>query len=123
MESKGWNASKELPAMAAVIAQMQAIGIVEGVLSLEKRTKVSGGQTKHFVVPKLSTDASPLEIMAGGARPQHQIEPSDVIEIPMLGVVDAEIVEEGAEIAIAPGQDISVPMKKNPNPPPKFIPV
>lgn len=123
LESKGWNASKELPAMAAVIAQMQAIGIVEGVLSLEKRTKVSGGQTKHFVVPKLSTDASPLEIMAGGARPQHQIEPSDVIEIPMLGVVDAEIVEEGAEIAIAPGQDISVPMKKKPNPPPKFIPV
>ena len=57
--------------MVAVMAQMQAIEIVEGVLSLETRTTVSGGLTKDFVVPKLSTDASPLEIMAGGARPQH----------------------------------------------------
>ena len=130
LESKGWNASKELPAMAQVIAQMQAIGIVEGVLSLEKRTKVSGGQTKHFVVPKLSTDTSPLEIMAGAARPQVQIEApalteavqKQVDDFTMLAVVDAEIVEEGAEIT-GDSQHISVPMKKNPNPPPKFIPV
>ena len=119
LESKGWNASKELPAMAQVIAQMQTIGIVEGVLSLEKRTKVSGGQTKHFVVPKLSTDTSPVEIMAGAARPQAQIEtPTPALD----AVIDAEIIEEGAEIA-GDSQHISVPMKKNPNPPPKFIPV
>ena len=37
--------------------------------------------------------------------------------------IPKRVQEEGAEIAIAPGQDTSVPMKKNPNPPPRFIPV
>ena len=106
---------------------MQAMGIVEGVLSLEKRTKKSGGQTRNFVVPKLSTNTSPLEIMQGKAIPKI----GEVPKPPALveAVVDAEIVEEGAEITFAPGSDgwdIPPPntnVKKNPNPPPKWLPV
>ena len=127
LESKGWNASKELPAMGEVITQMQSMGIVEGVLSLEKRTKKSGGRTRNFVVPKLSTNTSPLDIMQGKAIPQIR----EVSKPPALieAVVDAEIVEEeGAEITFAPcsdGWDIPPPdtnVKKNPNPPPKWLP-
>ena len=137
LESKGWNASKELPAMAQVIAQMQTIGIVEGRLSLEKRTKISGGQTRHFVVPKLSMDTSPLEIMAGGARPQSVSLPEpEMTAIDRVKEVfpDAEVVD--AEIVFAPGQDTEVPyvegwdkpppgvaVKKNPNHPPKYLKV
>jgi hypothetical protein len=140
LESKGWNASKELPAMAQVIAQMQTIGIVEGRLSLEKRTKISGGQTRHFVVPKLSMDTSPLEIMAGKAIPRIEQEipeppalsetvQKQVDDFTMHAIVDAEIVEEGAEITFAPGSDgwdkppSGVAVKKNPNPPPKYLKV
>ena len=131
LESKGWNASKELPAMAQVIAQMQTIGIVEGKLSLEKRTKISGGQTRHFVVPRLSTDTSPLEIMSGAARPQYQVESmmketqelaavEQVQEIfPGAEIIEAEIVEE-VEGWEKPPKGVSV--KMNPTPPPKYIP-
>ena len=132
LESKGWNASKELPAMAQVIAQMQTIGIVEGRLSIEKRTKISGGQTRHFVVPKLSMDTSPLEIMAGGARPQNVSLPepempaiSTVKEVfPDIEVVDAVIVAAPGEDAWEEGWDKPPPgiaVKKNPNPPPKYL--
>ena len=110
--------------MAQVIAQMQTIGIVEGKLSLEKRTKISKGQTRHFVVPKLSTDTSPLEIMAGGARPQYQIEPDEVpalAPVPLVEVLKEDIVE--AEVILPPTPQTGAVMKKNPNPPPKFIPV
>ena len=129
LESKGWNASKELPAMSEVITQMQAMGIVEGVLSLEKRTKKSGGQTRNFVVPKLSTNTSPLEIMQGKAIPKIREVPNppalseavqkEVDDFTMHAVVDAEIVE-------SEGWDIPPPntnVKKNPNPPPKWLPV
>ena len=132
LETKGWNASKELPAMSEVITQMQSMGIVEGVLSLEKRTKKSGGQTRNFVVPKLSTNTSPLDIMQGKAIPtieQSSIEPAIPVPIEEMGILmtvqDAEIVED--EITTEEeGWDIPPPgvnVKKNPNAPPKWLPV
>ena len=130
LESKGWNASKELPAMSQVITQMQAMGIVEGVLSLEKRTKKSGGQTRNFVVPKLSMNTSPLEIMQGKAIPKVQEVPKPAALI--ATVVDAEVVNDGiytqteVDDIIGEGWDVPPPntnVKKNPNPPPKWLPV
>jgi len=120
MESKGWNAANELPGMATVLEQLQTIGIVEGKLTLEQRSKISGGQTRHFVVPRLSTDTSPTEILSGQAQ-VHALSKAEVIQpIPELEseVVDAVIVEDE-------GWDIPPPntaVKKNPNPPPRFIP-
>tara|TARA_R110000824_G_scaffold148424_1_gene318169 strand:- start:157 stop:942 length:786 start_codon:yes stop_codon:yes gene_type:complete len=132
LESKGWNAANEMPGMAGMMEQMQAIGLAECQLVLEKRTKVSGGQTKHFVVPRLTMDASPQEIMAGGGQATALESPSPPIAVPVLAavsekqddyltmiedaVIDAEIVE---------GWDVPPPgikVVKNPNAPPKFLP-
>ena len=132
LESKGWNAANEMPGMAGMMEQMQAIGLAECQLVLEKRTKVSGGQTKHFVVPRLTMDASPQEIMAGGGQATALESPSPPIAVPVLAavsekqddyltmiedaVIDAEIVE---------GWDVPPPgikVVKNPNGPPKFLP-
>tara|TARA_R110002051_G_scaffold39557_2_gene83214 strand:- start:6066 stop:6908 length:843 start_codon:yes stop_codon:yes gene_type:complete len=148
LESKGWNAAKELPAMGEVITQMQSMGIVEGVLSLEKRTKKSGGQTRNFVVPKLSTNTSPLDIMQGKATPTiDTIDEPLVLEEHVGGtlegfqtemaalredakeVIEAEIVE-GAELWDPEAEEVKgwdvppegVQAKKNPEPPPKWLP-
>ena len=130
LESKGWNAANEMPGMAGMMEQMQAIGLAECHLILEKRSRVSGGQTKHFVVPRLTMDASPQEIMAGGGQATAlESFPSAPTSVPVLdAVMDAEVV-------FAPGQDIEAPyvegwdtpptgvkVIKNPDPPPKFLP-
>lgn len=121
LESKGWNASKELPAMGQVITQMQSMGIVEGRLSLEKRTKRSGGQTRHFIVPRLTTDTSPIQILQGEGAPQIE-ESVDVVDTPPAlppseEIVEAEVLEEGWDVP-PPG----VAIRKNPDPPPKWLP-
>ena len=118
LESKGWNAANEMPGMAGMMEQMQAIGLAECHLILEKRSKVSGGQTKHFVVPRLTMDASPQEIMAGGGQATALETPLPTpTSVPALDVViDAEVVE---------GWDVPPPgikVVKNPDPPPKFLP-
>ena len=114
LESKGWNAANEIPGMAKVLEHMQATGLVAGRLLLEKRSKVSGGQTKHFVVPRLTTDCSAQEIMGGQAQ-ATTLETPKVAEL--SPIIDAEIVEEGWDTP-PPG----IPVVKNPNPPPKFLP-
>ena len=92
LESKGWNASKELPGMAQILEQLQAIGIVEGRLVLEKRSKVSGGKTKKFVVPRLITDTTPTQILKGSAQIQV-LEEAPTRTIELEPVEDAEIIE------------------------------
>lgn len=67
LETKGWNAAHEMPAMAAMIEQLQAVGMVEARLLVEKRHEVKNGKTKNFVVPKLLIDTSPLAILQGQA--------------------------------------------------------
>ena len=113
LESKGWNAANELPGMAQMLEQLHTIGIVEGQLSLEKRSSVSGGQTRHFIVPRLSVDVSPEDIIAGITT----VSSLESTPVPELGpVTDVEEVT---------GWDIPPPntnVKRNPNPPPKFIP-
>jgi len=132
LESKGWNAANEMPGMAGMMEQMSAIGLAECQLVLEKRTKISGGQTRHFVVPRLTMDASPQEIMAGGGQATALEDPSPSIAVPVLAavsekkgdyltmvddaVIDAEIIE---------GWDIPPPgikVVKNSNPPPVWLP-
>ena len=87
-------------------------------LMLEKRSKVSGGQTKHFVVPRLAMDASPEEIMGGGGQATAlEDRTSTPTSVPALSlVVDAEIVE-GWDLP-----PVGIKVIKNPDPPPKFLP-
>ena len=74
LESKGWNAANEMPGMAGMLERMQTIGLAECRLILEKRTKISGGQTRHFVVPRLAMESSPEEIMGGESMPMPALE-------------------------------------------------
>jgi hypothetical protein len=104
-----------------MMEQMQAIGLAECQLVLEKRTKISGGQTRHFVVPRLTMDASPQEIMAGGGQATALESPTPPTSVPVLAVVEdiieAEVVSEGWDVP-PPG----IKVIKNPNAPPKFLP-
>ena len=118
LESKGWNAANELPGMAQMLEQLQTIGIVEGQLSLEKRTKISGGQTRHFIVPRLSTDTSPMEILSGNAR-VSALSSTPVPALEQAEVIDVELVDEVEGWDTPP---VNVSVRKNPNPPPRFIP-
>lgn len=128
LESKGWNAANEMPGMAGMMEQMQAIGLAECQLVLEKRTKISGGQTRHFVVPRLTMDASPQEIMAGGGQATALESPTPPTSVPALAAiedfVEAEIIEDEVPSEVE-GWDIPPPgvkVIKNPNAPPKFLP-
>ena len=131
LESKGWNAANEMPGMAGMMEQMQAIGLAECHLILEKRTKVSGGQTKHFVVPRLSMDASPQEIMAGGGQATAlESPPPTPTSVPALPVgvqeeIDDFVVHAVIDAEVVEGWDVPPPgikVVKNPDPPPKFLP-
>ena len=136
MESKGWNAANEMPGMASVLEQLQSTGVAQCQLILEQRTKVSGGQTKHFVVPRLSMDASPEQLLEGEGRamaledavtPPRSLPPAEDIEdaigvttpLTEAEIIDASIVEEVEGWDKPPA---GVKVKKNPDPPPKFIP-
>ena len=103
LESKGWNAAKELPAMEKMLHQLQAVGIVEGRLRLERR-QTEGG-SKKFVVPTLDIDASPLEILEGYGQPEAlHPGPTRLVDIPELTaaidvepMIDGEYLREGTE--------------------------
>lgn len=73
MQTKGWNAAKELPGMFDMVVQFATQGRhVRAFLNLEIRKSIVGGKTKNFVVPTIILAATPDELMAGQgvARPQ-----------------------------------------------------
>jgi hypothetical protein len=63
LETKGWHAAKEMPSMENMITALQAYGVIEGVLSLE-RAQSQGGRRK-FVVPRLRLASSAVALLAG----------------------------------------------------------
>tara|TARA_R110002020_G_scaffold135866_1_gene303298 strand:+ start:2025 stop:2915 length:891 start_codon:yes stop_codon:yes gene_type:complete len=120
IESKGWSASRELPAMINLIYSMQESGMTVARLSLEKRKKITNGKTYNFVVPKLSVDSSPVEIMSGAAVPQiEQPEVPAITERSIVEVIEAEIVEdEKPNQYLEEGWDVppeGIPVKRNPS--------
>ncbi|MBM4407818.1 MAG: hypothetical protein FJ038_04260 [Chloroflexi bacterium] len=105
MESKGWNAAKELPGMVDLVFELQEHGFARARLTLEKRTKTENGKTSHYVVPVLSTPATPNQVALGAARMVSiaantetrsiaaPSEPSTPID-PDSEVAEAEVVDE-----------------------------
>ena len=119
LESNGWNAANEIPGMAGMLGELQAIGLAECTLSLEKRSKVSAGQTRHFVVPRLSMNSSADKILEGQGMASALEDPSPPAPVLQLEaeIVEAEVVQEGWDIPPA-----GVAVVKNPNGSPKYIP-
>lgn len=66
LETKGWEAVHEMPGMQRMIEQLQAMGIVEARLRLDKVQKAVRGQTRHYVVPRLLVDTTPMQMLEGG---------------------------------------------------------
>lgn len=68
LETKGWNAAKELPTFTRMIEQLQARGIVEARLRLDQETRMVRGRKTHFVVPRLEVGQSADGMIEGAAR-------------------------------------------------------
>lgn len=68
LETKSWNFAHEAPGMIAAISEMQAQGLARVSLILSKRQQKVEGQTKKFIVPQFSLDATPTQMLNGAAR-------------------------------------------------------
>lgn len=106
LETKGWNALKELPGMADLIRQLNESGsMVRVALGIEKRTQMRPSGKRNFVTPTLTMLDTPLEIMTGkatiGAIATTSASAPALASFSLpsaeAGVVDAEIVEESEE--------------------------
>ena len=101
LETKGWNALKELPGMADLIRQLNESGsMVRVALGIEKRTQMRPSGKRNFVTPTLTMLDTPFAIMAGQAS-IASLAPTPTTPKALAGpavvhddVVDAEIVEQ-----------------------------
>jgi hypothetical protein len=103
LETKGWNALKELPGMADLIRQLNDSGsMVRVALGIEKRSQMRPSGKRNFVTPTLTMLDSPNQILAGGA----QVQALGSVTLPELSaapvtspiasdneIIDAEIVD------------------------------
>lgn len=120
LETKGWNALRELPGMVQLAQTVAAsTGLLKAEMSIQKRTRIVNGKTKHFVVPSITLALSPLEIAAGQATlGALSASSSDLAALPagaMAGddddVVDADLIpddplyDEAADVATFFGLD------------------
>lgn len=98
LESKGWNAAEELPAIVEAIDELQADGILQARLVLDERT--SRGGSRQYVVPSIELVSTPQQMLEGGAQVQGALGAGPAplaIEAPWDGddeVAEAEVVEE-----------------------------
>lgn len=109
LETKGWNASKELPGMVNIIDAMTASGrLVHAQLYIERRVQQTPAGKRNFVVPGIKLAHSAEDMIAGqaavGALTVGGIAPT-IVDAPALpspqvaeedDIVDAEIV--GSEL-------------------------
>ncbi len=96
LETKGWNATYELPGMYDFIVQLGQQGkMVNALLGVERREQPTVVGKRSFVVPRLSIDQSTLELQAGsanvgaiGAAPQAVATPALGSGVPLLAASD-----------------------------------
>jgi hypothetical protein len=106
LETKGWNALKELPGMADLITQLNSNGsMVRVALGIEKRTQMRPSGKRNFVTPTLTMLDSPNQILSGAARVQGVAISPPTRSVPLSieppaqaieydDIVDAVLVEE-----------------------------
>lgn len=102
LETKGWNAAKELPGMVQIIDAMTAAGqLVQAKLHIERRVQQTPAGKRNFVVPGITLAHTAQQMIAGAADArQLSVGPSVVVETPALPaandddeIIDAEIVD------------------------------
>lgn len=95
LESKGWNAMKELPGMTDLISYMASKGtMVRSLLSLQQRTSMHNGRKRHFIVPQLGMIHTPAELMSGDATARPQLSQNEPLrELTSTPIYDEDIVE------------------------------
>lgn len=83
LESHGWYAAAELPAVVELLEH--AGGYVDATLTLEERTvrrEVDGKVTTHrFMVPALEVDVTPRQLLTGEISPTHALTASAAAEL------------------------------------------
>jgi hypothetical protein len=99
LETKGWNALKELPGMADLISQLNSTGsMVRVALGIEKRSQMRPSGKRNFVIPTLTMLDSPNQILAGNAQIAGIGMTVTHVELPQVkqiseNIIDAEIIE------------------------------
>ena len=103
LETKGWNALKELPGMADLIGQLNESGsMVRVALGIEKRSQMRPSGKRNFVCPTLTMLDSPNQILAGHAQiagigmttTQVALPRNTSVVAPDDDVIEAELVDE-----------------------------
>lgn len=86
LDTKGWNAQKELPGMFEMIVQMsQSNRLIQAMLSVDQRERQTPTGKRNFVVPRLSIAQTAYELVGGtsavaalgsGAAPEVVVQPA-----------------------------------------------
>ena len=101
LESHGYYAAVELPAVAELLAQTR--GYIQAWLALEERTAKRDGTTLRWMVPTLEVDITPAQLMAGeGGVAPAVAAPSASAVAP--AVAPAAAIESGTAPAAASGE-------------------
>lgn len=103
LDTQGWYAAQELAAAVQIISLAAGRGqLLPARLRLEARTMRRPGpagepQTRHFVVPVLDIDVSPLDLLGGGAgRTLAALEAPALRPVPAPDVPVPSIAEQSA---------------------------
>ncbi len=104
LETKGWNAAKELPGMVDVIQMMTQAGkLVSAKLYVERRTQQTPAGKRNFVVPGILISHSAQEMISGAADVQAITTGPSMVSMPAVAaltvssdddIIDAEIVDD-----------------------------
>lgn len=92
LETKGWNAAKELPGMVAIIdAMTQAGQLVQAKLHIERRVQQTPAGKRNFVVPGITLAHTAQDMIAGAADArQLSIAPT----VPTVAALPAPVVDD-----------------------------
>lgn len=99
LETQGWNAMEELPGMFNLITGLADQGrMVDAVLSVERRERVTPAGKRNFVVPRLAVRQSVDQLVstsqvAVGGPSQVAIGPAPMVEVVEAEILDDELLE------------------------------
>lgn len=106
LETKGWNAAHEMPGMADVIDMIAQSGaLVKANLGIEHRTQMTPAGKRNFVVPTISLDLTPEQMVLGGAAITALNAPA-AEPLPALNAAPADDDIIDAEIIVNPLGDV-----------------